>query len=102
MDELLIRVTAEQVKMRLDLLLADYAEANNLGLSRTAIQKLIKEGKVFLNSKTQDKPHHKVSLGDDLQVIIPDKEKTEFLPEEIVLDIVYEDDDLLVVNKQSG
>ncbi len=102
MDELLVQVIAGQVKMRLDLLLADYAAANNLGLSRTNIQKLIREGKVFLNSKVQDKPHYRVFLQDDIRVILPEKEKTEFLPEEIPLDVVYEDDDLLVINKQPG
>ena len=88
--------------MRLDLLLADYAESNNLGLSRTNIQRLIREGKVSLNSKAADRPHYKVSCGDNIKVILPRKENTEFLPEEIPLDIVYEDDDLLVVNKQPG
>ena len=102
MNELLIQVQAKQVKMRLDLFIADYAESNNLGLSRTNIQKLIRGGKVLLNSCVQDKPHHKVSLGDNIATILPTKEKTEFLPEEISLDVVYEDDDLLVINKQTG
>lgn len=88
--------------MRLDLLLADYAVSGNLGLSRTALQKLIREGKVLVNSCAQDKPHYKVSPGDNIRVFLPGKEKTEFLPQVIPLDIVYEDDDLLVINKQSG
>jgi 23S rRNA pseudouridine1911/1915/1917 synthase len=102
MNELLIEVKPEEAKMRLDLLLTDYALCNNLGLSRTNIQKLIHEGKVFLNSKVVNKPHHKLNPGDQLQVLIPEKEKSEFLPEEIPLDIVYEDKDVLVINKQTG
>ena len=88
--------------MRLDLLLADYALRNNLGLSRTNIQKLIHEGKVFLNSKIINKPHHRLNPDDALQVFLPEKEVTEFLPEQISLDIVYEDKDVLVINKQVG
>ncbi|MDD5059769.1 MAG: RluA family pseudouridine synthase [Candidatus Omnitrophica bacterium] len=102
MDELLIQVTAEQAKMRLDMLLSEYAGENSLGFSRTILQKLIKEGKVFVNSKIQDKPHHKVAFGDNIQVIIPKKEKTGILPEEIPLDVVYEDQDLLVINKPTN
>jgi len=98
MNELLIEVKPEEAKMRLDLLLADYALCNNLGLSRTNIQKLIHEGKVFLNSKIVNKPHHKLNSGDQLQVLIPEREKTEFIP----LDIVYEDEDVLVINKPAG
>ena len=98
----MIRVTAEQAKIRLDLLLTKYSEVNNLGLSRTNIQKLIRQGKVFLNSGVENKPHHRVSLADDIQLVIPEKEKTELLPQELPLDIVYEDDDLLVIDKQPG
>jgi len=88
--------------MRLDLLLTDYALRNNLGLSRTNIQKLIHEGKVFLNSRMVNQPHHKLNSFDALQVFLPEKEKTELLPEQIPLDIVYEDKDILVINKQPG
>lgn len=102
MKELLIEVTAQEAKMRLDVLLTDYATRNNLGLSRTNIQKLIHEGKVFLNSQVVNKPHHKLNTFDALQVFLPKKEKTEFLPEQIPLDIVYEDTDVLVINKQTG
>jgi len=102
MEELLLQVKAEEARMRLDLLLTDYALHNNLGLSRTNIQKLIHEGKVFLNSQMVNKPHHKLKALDQLQIFLPEKEQTEFLPEEIPLDIVYEDKDVLVINKQAG
>lgn len=102
MKELLIKVLPEQAKMRLDLFLTKHSEKNNLGLSRTAIQQLIREGGVFLDSQAINKPHIKISSWDEIKVVIPEKEKAEFLPEEIPLEIVYEDDDLLVINKQSG
>ncbi|MDD5108083.1 MAG: RluA family pseudouridine synthase [Candidatus Omnitrophica bacterium] len=102
MKELKVVVLPEQALMRLDLFLTDYSEQNNLGLSRTIIQKLIHEGKVFLNAKSIIKPHHKVAVADQVKAIVPDKEKAEFLPEEIPLEVVYEDDDVLVINKQPG
>jgi 23S rRNA pseudouridine1911/1915/1917 synthase len=102
MEELLLQVLADQAKMRLDLLLSDYALSNNLGLSRTNIQKLIRTGKVFINSQTINKPHHRVNSGDQIQVMLPEQTKSEFLPEAIPLEIVYEDNDLLVINKQTG
>lgn len=102
MEELLLEVKVEEAKMRLDLLLADYALRNNLGLSRTNIQKLIRDGKVLLNSQIANKPHQKLNAHDRLKVSIPEKEKAEFLPEEIPLEVVYEDKDVLVINKQAG
>ena len=61
MKELLLQVEPDEAKMRLDLFLTDYALRHDLGLSRTNIQKLIHEEKVFLNSKIVDKPHHKLN-----------------------------------------
>jgi len=88
--------------MRLDLLLADYAQLNNLGFSRTNIQKLIREGKVFINSRAVNKPHQKLNAHDQLQIFLPEKQKSELTGEDIRLDIVYEDADLLVINKPVG
>jgi 23S rRNA pseudouridine1911/1915/1917 synthase len=102
MDEILIQVLPEQEGKRLDLFLTEFSDTNKLGLSRTILQRLIKDGKVFINSQPKKKPHHKIFSGDCVQVIIPEKERTECLPEEIPLEIIYEDADLLVINKQSG
>lgn len=102
MNELSFSVSPEQAKMRLDLLLVEYAADNNLGLSRTNIQKLISGGKVFIDSSPINKPHHKVGPAQKVRVILPEKEKTQILPEQISLDVVYEDDDLAVINKQPG
>lgn len=102
MKELSFLVLPEQAKMRLDLLLAEYAASNILGLSRTNIQKLITDGKVFVNSRPVNKAHHKVNLAQEVRFILPEKEKSQILPEQISLDVVYEDDDLAVINKQTG
>lgn len=102
MKEILLEVSKEQSKMRLDLLLADYSQHNKLGLSRTNIQKLILQGNIFLNGQVINKSHYKVSQKEKIKIILPEKEKTECLPEQIQLDIVYEDNDILIINKQSG
>lgn len=102
MKELSFLVPAEQAKLRLDLLLSGYAECNNLGISRTSIQKLITTGQVSLNSQVINKPNHKVNSGEEVRFILPEKEKSQILPEQISLDVVYEDNDLAVINKQAG
>ena len=69
--------------------------------SRSYIQKLIKEGLVEVNGK-QVKANYKLGSEDEVRLQIPELEIPDILPEEIPLDILYEDEDLLVVNKQKG
>ena len=92
-----IKLIAEQDGERLDkslaALLADY--------SRSYIQKLIEDGAVLLNGKTAGKKST-VKNGDEIILTVPEPETLETLPENIPLDIVYEDSDLLVVNKAKG
>ena len=71
------------------------------GLFRSYIQKLIKEKNVKVNS-TVIKSNYKVAKGDQIQITIPDLTEPDILPENIPLDILYEDDDILVVNKPKG
>jgi 23S rRNA pseudouridine1911/1915/1917 synthase len=82
--------------MRLDALVAAETE-----LSRTQAQRLIREGAILLNGKTT-KPNVQTSIGDSIDVVYPEPSETDVLPENIPLDIVYEDADLLVVNKPQG
>ena len=70
-------------------------------LSRSYIQKLIKEKNVKVNS-TVIKSNYKVAKGDQIQITIPDLTEPDILPENIPLDILYEDDDIMVVNKPKG
>ena len=70
-------------------------------LSRSYIQKLIKDGNVSVNSAPV-KPNYKVCEGDQIRICIPEPEVLDVLPEAIPLDILYEDDDILVVNKPKG
>jgi len=100
--QFILQVTEAQEHMRLDLLLTNYAVQNNLGLSRTNIQKLILGGKVFLNSRISGKACHLVKSGEHIRVILPEKAELKLLPEKIALNVVYEDDDLAIINKQTG
>ena len=70
-------------------------------LSRSYVQKLLKDGNVIVNGKIV-KANYKVNQGDEIQVRIPEPEIPDILPEDIPLDILYEDDDILVVNKPKG
>lgn len=70
-------------------------------LSRSYIQKLIKEGNVSVNAAPV-KPNYKVCTGDHICIRVPEPEVLDVLPEDIPLDILYEDDDILVVNKPKG
>ena len=70
-------------------------------LSRSYIQKLIKEGHVKVGEKTV-KANYKLCAGDEVSIEIPDASEPDILPENIPLDILYEDSDILVVNKPKG
>lgn len=70
-------------------------------MTRSYLQKIIEQGLVSVNGKTADKKT-KVCDGDIIEAEIPDSEKLELEPENIPLEIAYEDDDLLVVNKPKG
>jgi len=69
--------------------------------SRSYIQKLIAEGSVLISGKAI-KSNYRVSCGEQVEIMIPDPVSTDILPEDIPLDIIYEDDDILVVNKAKG
>ncbi len=69
-------------------------------LSRAFIQRLIKKGQVTVNGRTS-KPSYRVEVGDEVQVNIPHETPAEITPEQIDLDVIYEDEHLLAVNKPS-
>ncbi len=70
-------------------------------LSRAAAQRLIREGNVLLNGRAS-KPSESVKTGDELRVTIPPPVEPAARPQPIALNVVYEDEDLIVVNKPSG
>ena len=71
-------------------------------VSRAQAQRLIKSGNVLLNGKPECAPSRKVRAGQEISVTIPPPESTEVLPEKGVLDILYEDEHLIVINKAAG
>ena len=82
---------------RLDAYLARAVE----NMTRSAAQKLIEEGCVQLNGKPAKK-NDKLKPGDEIALTIPEPKEVDILPTQMALDIVYEDDDLLVLNKPKG
>ena len=92
-----LQLTAEKSGERIDKFLGGTLE----GLSRSYIQKHLKEGNITVDSKAV-KANYKLSEGNQIEVLIPDPEILDVLPEDIPLDILYEDDDILIVNKPKG
>jgi 23S rRNA pseudouridine1911/1915/1917 synthase len=71
-------------------------------ISRSRIQKLIENGHVQLNHQVCNSKKTKVAIGDYLSVTIPELQKLDLTPENIPLDILYEDEHLIIVNKPVG
>lgn len=92
-----VTLTAEQSGQRADQFLAACLD----GLTRSAAQKLLEGGHVVCRGKALKK-NDRLTVGDQLTVLIPDPSPVELLPQEIPLDVVYEDEDVIVVNKPVG
>ncbi len=71
------------------------------GFSRARIQQLIKDGFVLVDGKSR-KPHHVLQAGSRVEVSIPPPQPTELKPESIPINLLYEDSDILVLNKPPG
>ena len=84
----------ERLDRALAMLLPDY--------SRTRLKALLLEGAVQVNDAVLDNPKHKTKLGDKISLTLPEAKPPEPLPEIIALDIQYEDDHLIVLNKPAG
>ena len=94
MDKIIFQVEKENAGIRIDKYLSDNME----DISRSYLQKLLKEKSITVNEK-EIKANYKVQEGDVVSVSVPEPEEPDILPEEIPLDILYEDDSLMVVNK---
>lgn len=90
-EENIIEMTAEE-NGRIDKLISIE------NMSRSAVQNLIESGNITVNGKAVAK-NFKLSVGDSIKIVLPEPVDADILPENIPLDIRYEDSDLLVVNK---
>lgn len=71
-------------------------------LSRARIQNLIKDEKVTVSGKVTTKTGHDVEPGDEVIIVIPPLQSSELIPEDIPLDIVFQNEDLVIINKPAG
>ena len=97
-EELIIRHEQGEDEIRLDKFLADHLE----DYSRTYIQKIISEGRVALDGFPIYKKSEPVYPGDEVEVSIPPAVESDLVPEAIPLEILFENQDLIVVNKPPG
>ena len=97
MDYFTFAAEKEDVGTRIDVFLAENME----DLSRSGVQKLIDEGMITLNGG-KTKANYKLREKDIIDVTVPEVKEVEILPEDIPLDILYEDADVIVVNKPQG
>jgi len=95
--ERIIELYVAETGQRIDKHIADEMPE----LSRSVVQRLIKQGRVTVGGEAT-KSSYRVEAGDEIVVRIPPPETLEVRPESIPLDIVYEDEDIIVVNKPAG
>ncbi|ABS35793.1 RluA family pseudouridine synthase [Clostridium botulinum] len=94
MEKINLQVEKEFDNVRLDLYLSKIFEDK----SRSYLQGIIDEGNVLVNNK-EKKRNYKLKVGDNIEVNIPEPKLLQIEPEDIKLDIIYEDKDVIVVNK---
>lgn len=89
-------IYSQSERVRIDVFVATIAD-----VTRSRAAKLVTDGLVFINGKVASKSD-KPQVGDEVTVHLPDPQPYDVLPQNLNLDIVFEDDDLLVVNKPKG
>lgn len=97
MGPIRLRASEESKNQRLDAFLASSLD----GLTRSQATRLIESGEVAVNGRAVSKSY-KLAGGEDIAVTLPEPEPVEAVPQDIPLDVVYEDADVIVVNKPSG
>ena len=95
--EFCFQVTQEWEEERIDKALYGLMDS----LSRSYIQKLLKEEQILVNEE-KVKANYRLKYEDEIKVLVPPAEEPDILPENIPLDVLYEDEDVLVVNKPKG
>nr|WP_330373049.1 RluA family pseudouridine synthase [Lacrimispora celerecrescens] len=90
-------VAPEDAGVRIDRYLSDQCQ----DISRSYLQKLLKEESVLVEEKPV-KSNYKVNTGDRISLTLPEIREPEIVPEDIPLDIIYEDKDIILINKPKG
>lgn len=98
MNEQIFAVLPEQEGKRIDAFVCEQLD----GITRSMVQNWIEQGHVTLASGKTIKKNYKVNAGDEVIVQMPEPQSVEIEPENIPIDIVYEDEDIIVVNKARG
>ena len=91
------RIKEEQQNIRLDKIISELEQA----ISRTSIQRMIEEGYILINGN-KVKTSYKVVEGDSVTIQEEKPQETDLVPQNIPLSIIYEDDDILIINKEKG
>ena len=91
------KIGQEEQNIRLDKIIATIDDST----SRTSVQRLIEEGKILVNKK-QEKPSYKVMQGDIIEIEKEEPQEIDLKPQEIPIEIIYEDKDILIINKAKG
>ncbi len=97
MKKQIIVCNVEEKKVRLDA----YISNVDTDLSRTAIQRLLNEGKIQVNGKIE-KPSYKVNNEDKIEIEIEPAKEIKLEAQNIPIEVIYEDSDIIVVNKPKG
>lgn len=91
------KIVVEEENVRLDA----YIAKKYTDISRTMVQKLVEEGNILVNGKSK-KISYKVQKGDEIELTIPEAKEIDIKPENIDIEVIYEDKDIIVVNKPKG
>lgn len=97
-NQIVFTVDESHVDLRLDKFLAE----SNKNMSRNYIQKIIEEGYVRVNHELENVKKRKLEIGDEVCLVIPTPKPLDVKPEVMELEIIYEDSDLILVNKPRG
>lgn len=90
-------IKVEENNMRLDKYIAEKKQQ----LSRTMIQRLIEEGDIQVNGQNK-KMSYRLQIGDEITIVIPEVKETTLQAQDIPIEIIYEDQDIIIVNKPKG
>ena len=91
------KITKNEENIRIDKLISDLEK----DISRTSIKRMIEEGTILVNGK-EVKTSYKVSEGDNITINEEKTQEADLIPTYIPLDIIYEDEDILIINKEKG